>query len=117
MLKSVKLKKIDPSVVPARNVLRIEEARMLVGQTKDRTIRFMVTFLVRTGVRVSEMLAVKIEDLGATKGELLHVRIRGTGGKERIIYVKKDFVAQIREHFGGPCICSSITADRTAAYP
>jgi integrase len=101
VLKSVKLKKIDSRTAPLRKALSTEEARRLVGHTKDRTIRLMVTFLVRTGVRVSEMLGLKLEDLVAVKGELVHVRVRGKAGKERIIYVKKGFIDQIKEHFSG----------------
>jgi integrase/recombinase XerD len=101
ILKSVKLKKIDPLAVSTRKALRIEEARKLVGQTKDRTIRLMVTFLVRTGVRVSEMLGIKLTDLVAVKGELVHLRVRGKAGKERLLYVKKDFMDLLREHFSG----------------
>jgi len=101
ILKSVKLKKIKPLSATARKVLGVDEARKLVGQTKDRTIRLMVTFLVRTGVRVSEMLGVKIADLGTKKGGLVHVVIRGTGGKERVISIKKDFLDQVKAHFSG----------------
>jgi integrase len=101
VLKSVKLKKIDPLAVPMKKVLSIDEARKLVGQTRDRTIRLMVTFLVRTGVRVSEMLGVRLTDLLTTKGELVHVRVRGKAGTERIIYVKKDFMDQVKAHFAG----------------
>jgi integrase len=101
ILKSVKLKKIDPLAVPLRKALSVEDARKLVRQTKDKTIRLMVTFLVRTGVRVSEMLGLKLEDLVATKGELVNVRVRSKSGKERVIYVKKDFIDQIKAHFAG----------------
>ena len=58
VLKAVSLKKIDTLAVSSRKALAIEEARKLVGETKDATIRLMVTFLVSTGVRVSEMLGV-----------------------------------------------------------
>jgi len=101
ILRSVKLKKIDTVAVPSTRALDIEEARKLVWQTRDRTIRLMITFLVRTGVRVSEMLRLKLEDLVA-KDDLFEVRVRGKAGKkERIIHIKEDFVEQIREHFNG----------------
>lgn len=101
ILKSVKLKKVGLLAVASDKVLDIEEARKLVWQAKDRTIRLMVAFLVRTGVRVSEMLGLKLEDLKPAKGELVEVRVRGKGGKERILHAKKDFVDQIRKHFKG----------------
>ena len=101
ILKLVKLKKIDVLAVSPDRVLDIEEARKLVVETKDRTVRMMVSFLVRTGVRVSEMLGLKLADLGTAKGGLIPVRIEGKGGKERTIHVKKDFVERLRKHFHG----------------
>jgi integrase len=101
ILRSVKLKKIDVMAVPSYKVLEIEEARKLVDRTKDRTIRLMVSFLVRTGTRVSEMLGLKLSDLGAPKDGLVPVRVSGKGGKERTIHVKSDFVQRLRKHFHG----------------
>ncbi len=101
VLKAVKLKKIDVVAVPSDKVLDIEEARKLVEEAKDTTIRLMVSFLVRTGVRVSEMLGIKLADLGTVKGKLVPVRVTGKGGKARVIHVKDDFVARLRRHFHG----------------
>jgi integrase len=101
ILKSVKLKKVGPLAVPSDKVLDIEEARKLVWQAKDRTVRFMVTFLVLTGVRVSEMLGLKLEDVKPAKRDLVEVRVKGKGGRERIVYAKKDYVDQVRKHFHG----------------
>jgi integrase len=101
ILKSVKLKKIDSIAVPSVRVLDVEEARKLIRLTKDRTVKLMVAFLVRTGVRVSEMLGLKLEDLTAAKRDLVSMRIRGKAGKERTIFMKKGPVEQIRRHFSG----------------
>ncbi len=101
ILKSAKLKKIDAVVVSPASVLDIEEARKLVWHTKNRAIRLMVTFLVRTGVRVSEMLHVRLDEVTPGRGPLARVRIRGKAGKERTIAVKKDFLKQITEYFQG----------------
>ena len=101
LLKSVRLKKIELSAVPADAVLDIEQARKLVRQTKDATIRLMVTFLVSTGVRVSEMLHIRIDDLRSAKGGLMQVLVKGKAGKERTIYVKKAFLDRIRKYFSG----------------
>ena len=81
ILKSVKLKKIDVIPVRSGRVLDIEEARRLVGETKDRTIRLMVTLLVRTGVRVSEMLGLKPSDIGDGEGQAGSFEGRGQGGQ------------------------------------
>ena len=101
ILKSAKLKKIDAVVVSPAAVLDIDEARKLVWHAKSKAIRMMITFLVRTGVRVSEMLHVRLDDVTPGKGQLARVRIRGKAGKERTIAVKKDFLKQITEYFQG----------------
>ncbi len=101
ILRSVRLKKVDTMAVPSAQLLDVEEARKLVSETKDRTIRLMVTFLVRTGVRISEMLGLKLEDLAPGRGAEVPVRVRGKAGRERTIRVKTDLVKQIRDHFHG----------------
>lgn len=101
ILKSVKLKKIEEIAVPSDKVLDVEEARTLASQARDRTIRLMVTFLVRTGTRVSEMLGLRLADLGTEKDGLVPIRVTGKGGKTRTIHVKTEFVERIRKHFRG----------------
>jgi len=101
ILKSVKSRKVDGVAASSAKALDVEEARKLVWQIRDRTIRLMVTFLVRTGVQVSEMLRLKQGDLREVEKGLVAVRIRGKAGKERTLHVKKDLVEQIKEHFEG----------------
>ena len=101
VLGAVKLKKIDPLPVLTEKILDLEQARKLVGQIKNRTVRLIVIFLVSTGVRVSEMLGLRPEDLKATKGKLVQVRVTGRGGTERVIHVKKALLDAIRDHFHG----------------
>jgi integrase len=116
ILKAAKLKKIDTLIVSPATLLDIEEARTLVWRAKSKAIRMMITFLLRTGVRVSEMLHINLGDVtpgdgtpgdgtpgGVTPGpgQVARVRIRGKGGKERTISVKRDFLEQIKEYFHG----------------
>ena len=101
ILKAVTLKKIDPLAVSSRKVLDIEEARKLVAGTKDATIRLMVSFLVSTGARVSEMLGVRLADLEPGTSGLIRVRVNGKGAKERTIHVKKALIDRIRASFQG----------------
>jgi len=101
ILKSVRLKKIEEIAVPSDKVLDVEEARKLAAQARDRTIRLMVTFLVRTGTRVSEMLSIRLTDLGTAKDGLVPIRVTGKGGKVRTIHVKAEFVERLTRHFQG----------------
>ncbi|HVP19123.1 MAG TPA: tyrosine-type recombinase/integrase [Spirochaetia bacterium] len=99
VLNSVRLKKIDPFPVPPEKLLSVDEAKLLVRRTRDGTIRLMVTFLVGTGVRVSEMLGIRLSAIKAGKGRFAEVTITGKASKVRTIHVKKEFVQRIKEHF------------------
>jgi len=99
VLGSVPLKKIDPFPVPREKLLSVEEAKRLVQRTRDDTVRLMVTFLVGTGVRVSEMLGIRLSAIKAGKGRFAEVTVTGKGSKVRTIHVKKEFLQRIREHF------------------
>jgi integrase len=99
VLKSVRLKTIDSFPVPAEKLLNVDEARLLVERTKDSTVRLMVTFLVGTGVRVSEMLGIRLSDITARKGNFAEVRVTGKGSKVRAIHVKREFIERIKKHF------------------
>jgi integrase len=101
ILKSAKLKKLDAIVVSPSTVLDIREARRLVLNTRNKAIRMMITFLLRTGVRVSEMLHVRVDDVTSGPGPLARVRVRGKAGKIRTINVRRDFLEQVQEHFHG----------------
>ena len=101
VLTSVRLKKIDTLTVPPEKVLSVGEAKMIVENTKDRTVRLMITFLVGTGVRVSEMLGIRLSDLTTGSGKFVGIRVMGKGAKERKIHVKKEIVDRIKHYFKG----------------
>lgn len=101
ILRSVKLKKIETFGVSPSTVLALEEARRLVWHTKGKAIRLMIAFLLRTGLRVSEMLHVRNDEVTVGQGPLAQVRIRGKAGKLRTINVKRDFLKQVMDHFHG----------------
>ena len=101
ILRSVRLKKIDSIVVAPTTILDIDEARKLVWHTRNKTVRLMITFLVRTGLRVSEMLHIRLSDVAVGPGTLARIRITGKGGKERTIGVTTDLLSQVTEHFRG----------------
>ncbi len=101
VLKQVKPKRIDSLAVPPEKVLSVEEVHNFVEKTKDNTIRLMVQFLVGTGVRVSEMLAIRLTDLQPADVDFVEVRIVGKRAKERVVHVKTKFVEHVRTYFHG----------------
>ncbi|MGO8692999.1 MAG: tyrosine-type recombinase/integrase [Rectinemataceae bacterium] len=101
VLKSVKPKRMDGIVVPTEKVPSIDEVRKLFRETKDGTIKLMVAFLVGTGVRISEMLSIRMSDLGPANRGFAEITVVGKGGKERQVHVKTAFVDRVRKHFRG----------------
>lgn len=93
--KKVQTKAVDPDEIPS-----LEELRLLVSSTKDRTIALIVEFLIHSGARISETLAIRLSDI-TVKRSYAEVTLRGKKSKERKIKVDKDLIARIREHFAG----------------
>ena len=78
-------------------VLSIEEIDMLVGapdRQKPQGIRdvAMLELLYGTGMRISELIGLNLEDVHVTMG---FVRVFGKGGKERIVPLGKSAVRAI----------------------
>ncbi len=71
------------------NFLKEEEAKKVIEEKKEDSIldkrnKFIIKFLFATGLRVSELVALKVNDLGSDKT----IKVMGKGSKERIIYYK-----------------------------
>lgn len=101
IMKGIKPKRVEGPAVTPEKAPSIDEVRNLVEKSKDRTIKLMVPFLVGTGVRVSEMLAVKLADLEPADVDFVRVRITGKGAKERVVHIKTKFADRVRTYFHG----------------
>ncbi|HUX13038.1 MAG TPA: tyrosine-type recombinase/integrase [Spirochaetia bacterium] len=100
-LRAVRPKQIDYSSTPGGTVLSIDEVRTIVRETNDTTIKLMIMFLVGTGTRISEMLAVSLSDLKPLDAEFAEIRVIGKGGKERVVHARTRLVDRARGHFQG----------------
>jgi integrase len=101
VLGEVKPKRIERGRVPAEKVLDVDEIKRLIRETRDATIKLIVTFLFGTGVRVSEMLAIQLSDLQPEDVDFVQIRIVGRGGRERRVHAKASFIDSVRTHFHG----------------
>lgn len=101
ILGEVKLKRIDPAPAAGGRSVDLDEVKRLSKETKDKTIGLMVRFLAGTGVRISEMLSVRISDLRPESGNLIGIRVLGKNRKERCVHVNADLVKHIYTHFKG----------------
>ncbi|MCZ6867020.1 MAG: tyrosine-type recombinase/integrase [Chloroflexi bacterium] len=67
-----------------------EEAHQLIELADNERDRLFLRLLWETGARVSEAIAVKLEDVSRDG-----VRILGKGGNERIVFIQDGLVASI----------------------
>lgn len=78
------------------SVLTKEEVRELIGAAKRGRNRLIVQFLYSTGVRVSEAVKMKIEDLDLTQ-KMGKVK-SGKGSKDRVIILSKNWCSDIKKY-------------------
>jgi site-specific recombinase XerD len=75
------------------------------GRWTGRRDRALLTFAVQTGLRVSELTAVRTADIALGRGA--HVQVLGKGRKERAVPLSRHTVAALRpwlsERAGDPC--------------
>ncbi len=99
-LKEIRLKKINSSAVNKDKILTTLEIDRLVNESEDTTISLMIEFLYNTGLRVSEMKFILLSDI-KNEGNKFIIKINGKGDKERKIFIQKDLIYRIKNHFAG----------------
>jgi len=60
----------------------------------------VISFLAETGLRVSELVSIDIQD-GALIGNAYHVTVLGKGEKQRTVFCTVELWHRIRKQFGG----------------
>lgn len=81
-----------PKKLPA--VLSPEEVRKLLDSIKNPKHKFMISFMYGSGLRVSELLNIKVKDLVLDKG-YGYVR-NGKGGKDRLMIIPDRLREQLK---------------------
>lgn len=88
--------KVDRAIYDSDTLDR-EEIDFLVKNTPPK-ISLIVETLAITGVRVSEMLSLRLKYSKLTQG-IHYFRIVGKGKKERMIYIQDDLLKRIKKEF------------------
>ncbi|OPX67921.1 MAG: putative tyrosine recombinase XerC-like protein [Methanoregulaceae archaeon PtaB.Bin056] len=86
--------------------LKHSQVLRLIDSIEDVRDRLIVRAIYATGVRVSELCGINIEDIDFEDGT---IRVRGKGGKIRIVFVDPDTLADMDAFIGkrieGPLFC------------
>ena len=83
------------------------EAKALLKKAKDNPTHYaMISFMLNTGVRVSELVNIKVEDISVEE-EGITVRILGKGDKERIVPISQKLYELLKK---------TVIRNRTSGY-
>lgn len=102
-LDDVKLVKVAPNLIEVNEdkFLSEKDLAQFLDQCPDMSIKLMALFMSRTGVRISELLNIRMEDVKLGKRSNCSVRIHGKGRKERTVSLDCRTLNLIRDHFNG----------------
>ena len=90
-----KLSKRLPIVVPEHAMKELFDEGVFPTDWKGRRDRSVIALLYETGIRLSELIGLELDDVVRDKSEL---KVRGKGNKERIVPLMKETLESIEEH-------------------
>jgi integrase/recombinase XerD len=73
-----------------------EQIRALLGKIDSKYEKLMIGIMFKTGVRVSELIKIKYEDIEYRNGYWL--KVLGKGNKVRYIPIKEELIREIEEY-------------------
>lgn len=86
----------NPSQFDKQDVEQFKQKILLSDSTTAKRLYTMVIFLEKTGMRISELLNIKVADICMNSGELI-IR-NGKGNKQRTTYLSSTIIAAIKEY-------------------
>lgn len=90
-----KLEKRLPTVVPEHAMRDLFSEEVFSADWKGRRDRSVLALLYETGIRLSELIALKVVDVDANRHEL---RVWGKGAKERRVPLLPETLNSIQDH-------------------
>lgn len=94
---TLELPKVDKKLP---TFLTEDEVMKLINSPNDKTLlgyrdKLILTFLYSTGMRVSEIISLKLSQLDLDKGEVI---ITGKGKKDRVVFITQELKEMIKEY-------------------
>lgn len=71
------------------------EYKKFINAADNRKYKLIIEILYKTGLRISELLNLKIEDIDFENGRTI---IRGKGKKERVIFLEQKLIEKIKKY-------------------
>jgi len=90
-----KVEKRMPEVVPEHAMNKLFSEEVFSNDWKGRRDRSMMALLYETGIRMSELISLKVQDVHGARREL---RVYGKGRKERILPLLPATMNSIMQH-------------------
>lgn len=97
-------KEISPPKIPKRlpKALSIADVEKMIGSNGDSVAgirnRALIEVLYATGARVSEIVQLNIGDISKSDGQTMTVKVRGKGGKERLVPIGR-YAQEAIDHY------------------
>jgi integrase/recombinase XerD len=92
LAKQIKAPKVDKRLP---KFITLEEFQKLLNSADNYRDKLIIKFLFYTGVRVSELVRIRKNDIIFEEG---FTKVYGKGGKERIVPVPNDLLNEIKEY-------------------
>ncbi|MGC9132982.1 MAG: site-specific tyrosine recombinase/integron integrase [Nanopusillaceae archaeon] len=92
LAKQIKAPKVDKRLP---KFITLEEFQKLLNSADNYRDKLIIKFLFYTGVRVSELVRIRKNDIIFEEG---FAKVYGKGGKERIVPVPNDLLNEIKEY-------------------
>lgn len=89
------LPRLKPKIVPT--TISTEKLHAIY-QAADEETRLIIAILYCTGIRVSELLSIRWQDVNLENGSIL---INGKGNKQRYVYVGNNVIEGLRKRLSG----------------
>lgn len=94
-IKTPKIQKRLPVFLQAERLDELFDKDYFTEDFEGRRDKIIIEILYGTGIRLSEMLDLKIDDINNTQNM---IRVRGKGNKDRMIPVHNELVSSIKEY-------------------
>jgi len=92
LAKQIKAPKVDKRLP---KFITYDELNKLLENTNNYRDKLIIKFLFYTGVRVSELIKIKKNDIIFEEG---FVKVYGKGGKERIVPIPKELLNELKDY-------------------